>query len=184
MKKSIIAISALLLTTAAVSAQSVKILKGGNVIATYSLSDIDQVLFSPQDVATETPAEAVAGNYSTYRQVTLPAMASMGVLVEGNETVTIDATGDNAVSVGLPSCEYTMGTGTFNLPAVTVEGVNVTEENGVYTLAGKFEGAIGDKSTTVDFSGTVNADGTFELVQDMKYGAMPMVLHMVYSPAK
>lgn len=183
MKKSIIAISALLLSTAALSAQSVKILKGGNVIATYSLSDIDEVLFSPED-ATKTPAEAVAGTYATYREVTLPAMASMGVLVEGNETVTVTATGDNTVSVALPACEYTMGTNTFNLPSATVEGVTVTEADGVYTLSGKFEGTLDEKDSTVDFSGTVNADGTYQLVQDMKYGAMPMVLHMVYTPAK
>lgn len=179
MKKILLALSCIALSVAAMSAQSVKLYKNGEVVATYSSDEVDKVEFEAGATET-TPAEAVSKVYSTKREVTLPAMASMGVLVSDTPEVSVTATGDNTVDVVLPPCDYTMGSSTFNLPAATVS-CTVSETADGYSFSGKFEGTIDTKSTTVDLTATVSSDGAFTFTQDMKYGTMPMVLHMVYT---
>lgn len=179
MKRTIISAAAAIVLALGAQAQVVNIVKGGTVIASYPISEIDEVVFAPE-AAEKTPAEAVAGTYASAREVTLPQMAQMGVLVSDNVDVVITATADDKVSVALPSCQYNMMGTLYDLPAATVENVAVAKDGDKYTLTGTFEGTIDGKNTTVTLSGTVNADGSFLFTEDMKYGAMPFTLHMEY----
>ena len=169
----------MLLFSASALAEKVTIYKAGVAVAEYELAEGDSVVFSPGAASL---AEAVAGTYACQREVTLPAMPNMGVLISDNVDVAITAAGADKVNVVLPSCQYTMGGSQFDLPSATVE-CTVSAADGKYSLSGTFEGAINEKDSKVDFSAEISADGaTFTMTQDMKYGTMPMVLHMVYTP--
>ena len=181
MNKSIIAAAAAMLMAASAAAQSVTIYKAGVAVASYDLTEIDEIVFSPEG-AQEDHAQAVAGQYNTYRQVTLPAMSAMGVLVQGKETVAVEASAVNKVDVTLPACQYTMNGNTFDLPGVTVAGCDVAFADGSYAVAGEFNGSVNGKSTKVTLSATMSADGSsFAFTQDMTYGSMPMTIHMEYT---
>ena len=179
MKRKILSAAAAIALALGAQAQVVNIVKGGTVIASYPISEIDEVVFAPA-AAEKTPAEAVAGTYAAAREVTLPQMAQMGVLVSDNVDVTVTATADDKVTVALPSCQYNMMGTLYDLPAATVENVAVTKDGDKYALSGTFEGTVDGKATTVTLSGTVNADGSFFFSEDMKYGSMPFTLHMEY----
>lgn len=181
MKKPIIAAAAAMLLAGSAAAQSVTIYKGGVAVASYDLTEIDEIVFSPES-AQDDYAPEIAGEYLTYRQVTLPAMPAMGVLVQGREALTVEATAVNKASVALPACQYTMGANTFDLPGVTVADCDVAFADGAYTLSGSFDGTLNDKAAKVQLSATISADGSsFVFKQDMTYGTMPMTIHMEYT---
>lgn len=175
MKKYILATVAASLVALSAMAEKVTIYKGGEPIASYELAVGDYVLFS-----NSTSEVNIAGTYNCLREVTLPAMPNMGVLVSDIVQVKVDAIDAENVSVTLPSCQYTMGTSDFDLPSATVSCA-VTKTSGAYSLSGKFEGELNGKASEVTLAATINEDGTFTFTQDMKYGSMPMVLHMVYT---
>jgi len=179
MKRTIITAAAAAIIALGAQAQVINIVKGGKVIASYPVSEIDEVVFSPQ-TADKTPAEAVAGTHAANREVTLIEMPTMGVLVSDKVNVEITATDTDKVSVALPSCQYTMQGTTYDLPAATVENVTITKDGENYSLAGSFEGTVNEKTTKVTLSGIVGADGSFSFTEDMKYGSMPFTLHMEY----
>lgn len=179
MKRTIISAAAATIIALGAQAQVINIVKGGTIIASYPVSEIDEVVFSPES-AEKTIAEAVAGTYSANRAVTLLEMPAMGVLVSDKVDVEITATDTDKVSVSLPSCQYTMQGTTYDLPAATVENVAVAKDGESYSLTGLLEGTVGGKTTKVTFSGTIGADGSFSFTEDMKYGAMPFTLHMEY----
>ena len=159
-------------------AEKVTVYKSGVAVAEYELAENDSVVFSAGS-AEKSAADAVAGKYDCWRKVTLPAMPNMGVLVADDVNLEVVADGADSVNITLPACHYTMGASEFDLPSVIVKcGV---EKNGdAYSISGKFEGNVGDKATEVTVAGKLDADGVLSLSQDMKYGSMPMALHMEY----
>lgn len=98
---------------------------------------------------------SVMGNVSTFADVTFG----------------ITATDDATVSITLPP----FGEAPMAMPSITVDGVKVTEEDGIATLAStQITGETTDgKSYTVTLSGSV-ADNTLDIRFNLQFGAMPM----------
>lgn len=173
-------LASLLLSTSAM-AQKVVIYKGGEAVASYSLADIDKIEFLPGE---ESLAQEAAGTYECSRQVTLPAMPQMGVLLDDKATVVIEAEGADEVKITLPNCDYTMGDSEFHLPSVAVSGCSVSKNNeGALEINGAFSGEVDGKETSVTFTGSITNSSKWTFSVDMDYGSMPMTLHMDYQQA-
>lgn len=162
-----------------IQAQTVKIMKGGEVVATFDASQFDSVVFAPEE--SPAPLDYIAGTYSAHRVVNLIEMPLPDPAVDDETEFTIASTGDNTISITFPSCFYAqMG---MTLPGVTVSGIEVAEADGRYTFSKEIsttEESTG-KTINVSVSGTINADKTFDITEKMKYGVMPFTLDIHYT---
>lgn len=112
-------------------------------------------------------AKAIVGTY----------VGDMECSVMGNAdtfsdvTFTVTATDDATVNVTLPA----FGEAPMAMPSITVQGVKVTESNGMAVLAEtQVSGQTGQgKNYTVTFSGNVTGK-TLDIKFNLQYGAMPM----------
>lgn len=165
----------------AMQAQSVKIMKNGVAVATYEASEFDEVVFTPAD--SETPGlSALAGNYEAHLAVSLVELAQQGVLIDEDTKFSITATSESAITLSLPGCYYEAMN--MKLPGVTVDNVELTEADGVYTFSKDYsfteEGT--EKAVSGTVSGIINSDRTFNINNKMKYGSMPFTINEVFTP--
>ena len=178
MKKLFILIMAAALSTA-IHAQSVKIMKDGEVVASFSAAQFDKVVFSPET----SPAQEIAGTYSSTLNVTLVEAPQYGVVITTNKDFQITANTDGTALFAMPMVTYEAMK--MDLPAVNVGEVEIEKsESGKFSFSKDF--SFVEEGTEKSVSGTVSGwiEGkNYEVTQTMKYGTMPFTLNMVYTPA-
>lgn len=127
----------------------------------------------------ESKVEAILGDYHSLMVTTLKEMSGDPTKAEG--TLKITAAGGNKVNVVLPQLAF----GSMVLPSVTLNELEVAQEQGTYSFAKEVSSTIqvdgADKKYTVKFNGKVNADGSYEFNEEMKYGNMPFTLMIRYT---
>lgn len=122
-------------------------------------------------------AREIAGSYNS--DMTCSVMGQESIFEDQNVKVT--AIDDNNVSITIAS----FGNPPMQLPEITITGVAVTGENGVYKIAEtQFNGtAAGDKV----YSGTIQgsfSDGKISISFNLQYGAMPMPMICSFTAPK
>lgn len=112
-------------------------------------------------------AKAITGTYAGDMECSVMGSAS----TFNDVTFTVTATDDATVNITLPA----FGEAPMAMPSITVQGVKVTENNGIAVLAetqvtGQTEQG---KNYTVTFSGNVSGK-ILDIKFNLQYGAMPM----------
>ncbi len=167
-------------------AQTVKIMKDGQVVASYPASEFDEVIFEP---ASDTPQEPVdyapliAGEYNNaLLNVTLLEMPSMGTVLTVQTSFTIEATAENVVTIKLPSVYYAAMD--MDLPAVSIEGVEVVGiGDDKCSISADYATEIDSKEVKCAVSGWFETEyGDYKIVNNLNYGSMPFTLSMEYVP--
>lgn len=180
--KKIFTLALALSSILAVSAQSVKLIKNGEVIAQYSVGEFDEIVFVPA----ENSVDILAATYPCLLQVTLVEM-DMGVVVEKDADVVVTVNENNTLNLSFPSCFYeAMG---MTLPALTLSGVAVTENENAFSFDTAFEET--EEGTGKAYSGSAsgnivindqdNSVQEYSFNVKMTYGSMPFTLNMKYT---
>lgn len=126
-------------------------------------------------------AYSVAGSYTGTLSAYLSELSMDGGSAE-NQTVKIAYAEDGVVSVAVPSFTYN----SMVLPAATITGVAVkANEDGSYTLGeSEFSETVtvddAEKTYAGKINGTIAADGSANIVYDVKYGAMPFTITFTF----
>jgi hypothetical protein len=121
----------------------------------------------------DTPAsQEISGTYSGTM-----ALSVMGQdQGSGEETITIQSISDNTVSVQLSA----YGSGHMSLPEMTISGISVSGENGIYTLnETAIDQVVNETTYTGSISGAI-AGKEATLTISLKPGAMPMSINCIY----
>lgn len=118
--------------------------------------------------------DAIVGEYRSLMVTTLKEMPGDPTKSEG--TVKISNAGNNKINVEIPQLAF----GKMVIPSVLVKELEVAVENGAYTFSKEEQSSINvegeQKNYTVKFSGKINADGSYEFNEEMKYGKMPFTV--------
>lgn len=117
-------------------------------------------------------AKTIAGSYTNKLSMTVMQEES----IYKNATVVLDRVDSTHVDITLPSC----GSGAMALPALKVEKVEVTDNNGEYKFAVEnYTGAVTvngeSKNYTVTLSGAYKS-GVVTLDYSLQYGKMPVAM--------
>ncbi len=169
-----------MMAVAAMSAQSVKIVKDGAIVAQYDMDESTEVVFEPAQ-AGYTVAD-IAGSDACGLSVTLLEMPDMGVVLTGEGEVTVTANEDGTINITLPSVYYeAMG---MTLPSFTVSNIEVVQADGVFSFDSEF--SFVDEESEKEISGSVAGHKSaiehwnFSYTVTMHYGSMPFTLIMNY----
>lgn len=114
-------------------------------------------------------AKEITGTYKG--DMTSSVMGSESVF----EDMTVTVAAPDAATATLTISSF--GNPPMQIPGITISGVKVSGEDGVYTLTTTAFSGQADSGTT--YSGTAKgsyADGTIDIQFSLQYGAMPMPL--------
>lgn len=123
--------------------------------------------------------DAIVGEYRSLMVTTLKEMPGDPTRSEG--TVKISNAGNGKINVEIPQLAF----GSMVIPSVTVTELEVSEEKGAYTFSKEENSSVNvegeQKNYAIKFSGKINADGSYEFNEEMKYGKMPFTVVVKYT---
>ena len=129
-------------------------------------------------------ADAILGTYSGSLGYTVMGYEPGDIEGEYELKIMTDPADADDVRVVIPQCSFTPPipqASAFTIPSLTVDGVDVAEKGGVYTLSeDDFAIKVGEVTYTGKLSGTVT-DKTIKVEYVVRPGRMPMDINFTFT---
>ena len=129
-------------------------------------------------------ADAILGTYSGSLGYTVMGYEPGDIEGEYELKIMTDPADTDDVRVVIPQCSFTPPipqASAFTIPSLTVDGVDVAEKGGVYTLSeDDFAIKVGEVTYTGKLSGTVT-DKTIKVEYVVRPGRMPMDINFTFT---